>query len=246
MLAFYKARFCNAADFTFFMVGAFKVDEAMPLLARYVGGLPSTGQPASNFTDVGIHFPPRARRRTVEKGREPQGQTVISFFADPPHRSDGAGAGHRGHRRARDRAARHPARGTGPDLHRIGGSRRSACRSAAAGYVEVSFGAAPENIGKMSDRVLEEVQTNAEGRTVGGSARIAPRSRRAATTRPRSSRTPTGWGGCRPSTCFDQNPALMLHRAERIDALTAQGVQDAFRKYFPIDRHTVVTLVPAK
>ena len=45
---------------------------------------------------------------------------------------------------------------------------------------------------------------------------------------------------------FDQNPALMLHRAERIDALTAQGVQDAFRKYFPIDRHTVVTLVPAK
>ena len=45
---------------------------------------------------------------------------------------------------------------------------------------------------------------------------------------------------------FDQNPALLLHRAERIDALTAQSVQDAFRKYFPIDRHTVVTLVPAE
>ena len=43
MLAFYKARFSNAADFTFFMVGAFKVDQALPLLARYVGSLPSTG-----------------------------------------------------------------------------------------------------------------------------------------------------------------------------------------------------------
>src|SRR5262249_2103402 len=34
MLSFYRQRFSNAADFTFFMVGAFKVDEAVPLLAR--------------------------------------------------------------------------------------------------------------------------------------------------------------------------------------------------------------------
>ena len=37
MIAFYRERFSNAADFTFFMVGAFKVDEALPLLAQYVG-----------------------------------------------------------------------------------------------------------------------------------------------------------------------------------------------------------------
>ena len=43
MSAFYKQRFANAADFTFFMVGAFKVDEALPLLARYVGSLPAAG-----------------------------------------------------------------------------------------------------------------------------------------------------------------------------------------------------------
>ena len=34
MAAFYKARFANAADFTFFMVGAFKVDEVLPLVAQ--------------------------------------------------------------------------------------------------------------------------------------------------------------------------------------------------------------------
>ena len=39
----------NAADFSFFMVGAFKTDEAIPLLARYVGSLPSTGFVQSNF-----------------------------------------------------------------------------------------------------------------------------------------------------------------------------------------------------
>ena len=50
MVAFYRERFSNAADFTFFMVGAFKVDEVMPLLARYVGGLPV----APDQGDVGL------------------------------------------------------------------------------------------------------------------------------------------------------------------------------------------------
>src|SRR5262249_5758766 len=53
MIAFYRARFANAADFTFFMVGAFKVDEAIPLVGRYVGSLPSTGRATSTFKDVG-------------------------------------------------------------------------------------------------------------------------------------------------------------------------------------------------
>src|SRR3954470_19168225 len=68
MVQFYKQRFSNAADFTFFIVGAFKVDEAMPLLQRYVGGLPSAGTPSSKFKDVGIAFPSKVEKATVEKG----------------------------------------------------------------------------------------------------------------------------------------------------------------------------------
>ncbi len=66
MIAFYKARFANAADFSFFMVGAFKVDEVVPLLAQYIGSLPSTGKPTSTFKDVGDPFPrrPPSRRRS--------------------------------------------------------------------------------------------------------------------------------------------------------------------------------------
>ena len=37
MSSFYRARFANAADFTFYMVGAFKLEEALPLAARYDG-----------------------------------------------------------------------------------------------------------------------------------------------------------------------------------------------------------------
>src|SRR5262249_45497257 len=78
MLSFYHERFSNAADFTFFMVGTFKLDDAISLLAQYVGGLPSNERRTSQFKDVGIHFPDVVQRVRVEKGREPRGQTVIS------------------------------------------------------------------------------------------------------------------------------------------------------------------------
>ena len=68
MTSFYKEHFANAADFTFFMVGAFKVDDAVPLVARYVGSLPSTGKAASAFADLGIKFPAASERVVVEKG----------------------------------------------------------------------------------------------------------------------------------------------------------------------------------
>ena len=40
------------------------------------------------------------------------------------------------------------------------------------------------------------------------------------------------------------NPTDILTRTARIDALTPDLVKDAFKSYFPMDRYTVVTLVP--
>ncbi|HWF83364.1 MAG TPA: insulinase family protein, partial [Vicinamibacterales bacterium] len=57
MLAHYRARFSDAADFSFVMVGAFKVDEAIPMLAQYVGSLPSSGTATASFEYLGIKFP---------------------------------------------------------------------------------------------------------------------------------------------------------------------------------------------
>jgi predicted Zn-dependent peptidase len=43
---------------------------------------------------------------------------------------------------------------------------------------------------------------------------------------------------------FGTSPSEILTRTERIDAVTPAAVQDVFRKYFPLDRYTVVTLMP--
>lgn len=41
LLAIHKARFADASDFTFFLVGSFKPEEVQPLVERYIGGLPA-------------------------------------------------------------------------------------------------------------------------------------------------------------------------------------------------------------
>jgi hypothetical protein len=41
------------------------------------------------------------------------------------------------------------------------------------------------------------------------------------------------------------DPLSITRRQERINKLTADVLHEIFRKYFPIDRHTVVTLKPS-
>ena len=68
MQRFYRERFANAADFTYFIVGAFTVDEITPLLETWVATLPSTGKKTSTFRDMGVRFP-----AGVVQGRSAQG-----------------------------------------------------------------------------------------------------------------------------------------------------------------------------
>ena len=42
------------------------------------------------------------------------------------------------------------------------------------------------------------------------------------------------------------SPGDVINRTQRIDAVTPAAVQEVFQKYFPMDRYTVVTLVPEK
>jgi zinc protease len=42
-----------------------------------------------------------------------------------------------------------------------------------------------------------------------------------------------------------RDPRKILQRIERADSLTVENVHAAFAKYFPADRYTIVTLMPA-
>ena len=244
MAGFYHQRFSNAADFTFFMVGAFKIDEALPLLARYVGGLPSTGKQTSDFKDLGITFPSGTQKLKVERGREPKSSTVISFFADPPGNDPLEQERVLAATDVLEIALRDILREELGQTYTVSADLAQGLPQRGGGYIEVSFGASPENIEKMSARVMQEVQRlQKEGPTADLVNRAKETARRNYETQLRQNdywlrrfEAVQMWG---------QDPAMIGHRVERINTLTPAMIQEAFKKYFPADRTTTVTLVPA-
>jgi zinc protease len=112
------------------------------------------------------------------------------------------------------------------------------------GNVEVSFGAAPENIQKMTERVLQEVQRIQKE---GPSADLLNRAKETARRNYETALKQNGYwlGRLQFIHMNGQDPAVLVHRTDRIDALTMPMLQETFNKYFPMNRYTVVTLNPA-
>jgi zinc protease len=244
MVAYYKDRFANAADFRFFMVGAFKVDDAVPLLARYVGTLPSKGQATSKFTDLGLRFPEGTQRVMVEQGQDPKAQTVMSFFADPPpdpfelERINAATT-------VLDIVLRDVLREDLGQTYTVGVSLSQQLPQRGSGHIQVRFGAAPENIESMTTRVMQEIKKLQENPP---SADLTNRAKESARRTYETSLKQNGYwlGRLQTITMLGGDPAEILTRGQRIDAVTPQALQDVFKKYFPETRYTIVTLVPAK
>jgi zinc protease len=242
MMAFYRERFANAADFTLFMVGAFKVDTVVPLLARYVGSLPSKGQPTSNYKDLGVRFPTGVQKVNVQKGREPRSQTIMSFFADPPfdameqEKIIAATS-------ILNTVLRDSLREELGQTYTVQVGFNQSAPQRGDGYVAVSFNAAPENIGAMSDRVLAEVKKLQDnGPTADQVARAREGARRDYETALQQNNY---WlGRLQRVHIIGADPSEIVTRTARIETLTPALLQDVFKKYFPSDRMTVVTLIP--
>ncbi|MGH9410772.1 MAG: M16 family metallopeptidase [Vicinamibacterales bacterium] len=88
-LAFYKARFADASNFTFVFVGSFTPDSIKPLVEKYIGSLPAT-HAHETFRDIGVNPPTATVDKTVQKGIAPKSEIAIVFSGpfdyDDPHR----------------------------------------------------------------------------------------------------------------------------------------------------------------
>ena len=77
-LAFYKARFADAANFTFVFVGSFTLETIRPLIETYVASLPAT-QGRETWRDLGVKPPAGIVQTTVQKGIAPKSEVSIVF-----------------------------------------------------------------------------------------------------------------------------------------------------------------------
>ena len=243
MMDFYQQRFANAADFTYFFVGAFKVDEIAPLVAAYVGALPSTGKPTSKRGDLRMQFPTSVVQEVVNRGQEPRSQTAITFFADTgidemeDHRLGAAVRVLQG--RLRD-ILREQLGGT----YSVGAGYSSTSPEPGYGVVSVEFGSSPANVDTLTGAVLKEIdRLRRDGPAASDVAAVKEAEKNDIQT---SLRDNGYWlSSLQAMHQLGRDPRKIVQRTERAESLSVENVGAAFKKYFPADRYTVVTLMPA-
>ena len=77
-LAFYKARFADASNFTFVFVGSFTLETIRPLVETYIASLPAT-RGHETWRDLGVTTPTGVVETTVRKGIAPKSEVAIVF-----------------------------------------------------------------------------------------------------------------------------------------------------------------------
>jgi zinc protease len=75
-LAFYKARYADASNFTFVFVGSFTLDAIKPLIETYVASLPATRM-HETWRDLGISLPAGKVEKAINMGIAPKSNVAI-------------------------------------------------------------------------------------------------------------------------------------------------------------------------
>jgi zinc protease len=242
VLDFHRRLSANAADFKFFFAGTFNTDSIAPLLARYLGSLPSTGKRTSAFVPVGPRFPNGIVKKQVLKGTEPKASTRITFFSHNPteelefHRARAGAAILNDHLRE---TLRELLGGT------YGASATVSTLAPLPGYTTgtIAFGSAPENVDKLVAAAMDEVKKLAEQ---GPSASDVQKQQEVERRELEVSVKQNGFwtGSLQTVDTYGWDPRRIAKRRERIDLLNPANIQEAFRKYFPLDHYSVVSLLP--
>jgi len=96
----------------------------------------------------------------------------------------------------------------------------------------------------MTERVLTEIK---KLQSDGSSVDLTNRAKEAAKRSYEQALQQNGYwlGRLQAVHQFGRDPKEIITRSARIDAVTPKTIQEVFKKDFPMDRYTVVTLVPA-
>jgi zinc protease len=242
MLAYYGARFGNAADFTFFFVGAFTEEQLTPLLTTYLASLPSMGKPSAQLRNLDLRFPSMVERETVNKGQEPRSQTAITFFSDTgldeleSHRLRAATSVLQ--MRLRD-VLREELGGT----YSVGVGYSDTAPQPGYGTTTIQFGSSPENAERLRNVVMAELEKlRSDGPSDMEVGIVKETEKRELETAIRQNGY---WlNSLQAVHLLGRDPRRIPLRGERADSLSRENIHAAFRKYFPLDRYTVVTLMP--
>jgi zinc protease len=240
-LAFYRERFADVGDFTFFFVGTIDLAAMRPLVETWLGSLPAAGR-QERWRDVGIRPPAGVVKKVVRKGIEPKGRVQLVFNGpfregyDTRYALESLGEALRIRLREVLREDLGGVYGVS-----VGASPRVIPDTAS--QVSIGFGADPNRLDELVDSTLAVIrafqQTGPADSIV---LKVRETQRRERETNMRRN---NWWLG--QFVAYRRNnldPRNLLDRDQRVASLTAALIRDAARQYIRLDNYVQVSLVP--
>ena len=241
-LDFYRDRFADASDFSFYFVGAFDLDGIRPLVETWLGGLPNLGR-EETWVDHGVDPPTGVIEKVIHKGLEPQSQTQIIFAGDAEYsleESTTLTALESILRIKLRESLREDLGGT----YGVGVAAAITQRPDEEYQVRVQFGSDPERADELSAVVFEEIaRLKAEGPDPETVAKVRETDRRTKETNLEEN------GYWHNQLRGYEQAGMDIRRIplyDRIESWTAEQVQQAAIRYLRLDQYAKFVLLPEK
>ena len=240
----YKERFSNARDFTFIVVGSFDAAKIKPLIATYLGGLPSSATVTKNFKDLGIRPVKGVVKKEVKKGTEPKSYISMAFTGETPY-SDEANLKLQGLIEVLNIKLIESLR---EELSGIygGGMRGSLNKNPYNNYsINVSLPCGPENVDKLIKATMDEIQKIKDAGPI--EADLSKVKETWIKQYQEDVKDNSYWlSKLQQSVESGSSAGDVLTVEKRINALTANDVKEAANLYFNMKNYLQVVLNPEK
>jgi zinc protease len=238
----YKERFADASDFTFFFVGNFKNEEIKPLLEKYLGGLPSTKR-KETFKDLGIRPPKGKVEKTLYKGTEPKARVTMVWTgdADPTPEND---TQVEAISEVLEIKLIEKLREEESGVYGVGVSGTTQKIPAKRYNFRIAFQCAPENVEKLVNRTLAEIQKIKDsGAETTDIEKFKAETKRQTETQLRENGF---WLGYLQGQYQDGDDVKdVLKEEERMKKVTVESTKATAKKYFA-DNFIKVIMLPEK
>ena len=237
----YNDRFADASDFTFFFVGNFNVEEMKPLLAQYLGSLPSTNR-EEGWKVLGIRPPAGVVHEKIFKGTEPKSMVNIIFNGEMDYDREEA---YELNVLAQALTIKliEEVREKKSGVYSIGASASASKYPYEHYSIRIGFPCAPENVEELTEAVFAEVEKMKEnGPTEEDLQKVKETQRRDMETNLKENRY---WlRSLQRSYFLERDPVTVLDYEESIESLTVESLKETAIKYFDFDNYVRAVLLP--
>ncbi|MBK6570638.1 MAG: insulinase family protein [Burkholderiales bacterium] len=241
--AIYQDRFASAKGMTFILVGSFTPEAIKPLIARYLGSLPTPDLPMQ-YVDLGIRPVKGIVKKDVRAGTEAKSTVSISFTGEAMYSDE---------EQLRVQALVEVLNLRIIDVLRekltliYGGGMGGGLSRVPYNHYQLglTLPCAPDNVDKVIAAALGEIQKLQEAGV--DAADLAKVKINWHTTHRKSLRENGYWmGRLASATLYGDDPSRMLDYDRLVDAITPADVQAAAQRYLQRDNYVQVVLYPEK